>query len=102
MVVPIINDEVLELTEVFLGRIAVVGGQPGVQVGQDTAAVTITNDDSESHHVVSAERNVVTQGAGLVACWKKGISCHHWKKGITLLSVHYVFPSFISCVGRIC
>ena len=43
--VPIINDILVEMTEVFTATLSAVSGN--VVIGADTADVTIINDDSE-------------------------------------------------------
>ena len=45
--VSVINDEVNEPSESFVGMLTAPTGQTGVQIGDATTTITISDDDSE-------------------------------------------------------
>ena len=47
VMVPIINDSLVEGVERFTARLSLPTGQDGVMLGANTATVEITDDDSE-------------------------------------------------------
>ena len=47
VMVPIINDSLVEGVEQFSAQLSVPSGQDGVMLGVNTATVEITDDDSE-------------------------------------------------------
>ena len=50
LVIPILNDELQEPLESFLGEITIPGLQPRTQLGQATTTITITDDDRKCKH----------------------------------------------------
>ena len=47
VMVPIINDNLIERVEQFTAQLSVPSGQDGVMLGANTTTVEITDDDSE-------------------------------------------------------
>ena len=45
MLVPLMNDQVNEPTESFIVTLMLPPGQPGAQLGGDTATLTVMDDD---------------------------------------------------------
>ena len=50
--VPLLNDDVYELSEEFTGRLSLEAGSSGITISQDSAVATIADDDGECSLVV--------------------------------------------------